>query len=152
MNNAFQVPSPPDGSTDKSLLFRDYWEQPGWFWDQFINVGLRSHYVASCYAHPLMQRTESAHYSGSSGVGSQQPLVAHVSSFGGVSYSFNVAYGVGKAGVDRLARDMQIELQRSGSAVRCVSLYPGIVRTERMREILDSGEWEARTSFATPVS
>jgi NAD(P)-dependent dehydrogenase (short-subunit alcohol dehydrogenase family) len=29
VNNAFQVPSRPDGSEDPELLFRDFWEQPG---------------------------------------------------------------------------------------------------------------------------
>ena len=38
----------------------------------------------------------------------RKPLIIHISSFGGVSYSFNVAYGVGKSGVDRMARDMDM--------------------------------------------
>ena len=171
VNNAFQVPcNPRTGKSETEFLFRNYWEQPGWFWDQVINVGLRSHYIASCYATPLMLRTAAQFYCADTNVrdddindnrGSdgrspplpsirpqqqKRPLIAHVSSFGGASYSFNVAYGVGKAGVDRMAKDMHIELekhhasqvqqQRSHPAVACISLYPGIVRTERMREIL----------------
>jgi len=31
---------------------------------------------------------------------SARPLIAIISSFGGKSYTFNVAYGVGKAGAD----------------------------------------------------
>ena len=29
VNNAFQIPTRPDGEFDKDLLFRDFWEQPG---------------------------------------------------------------------------------------------------------------------------
>lgn len=39
------------------------------------------------------------------------------------SYIFNVAYGVGKAALDRLTRDMAIELRPEG--VACLSLWPG---------------------------
>jgi NAD(P)-dependent dehydrogenase (short-subunit alcohol dehydrogenase family) len=54
------------------------------------------------------------------------PLIVHISSFGGVSYSFNVAYGVGKAGVDKMAKDMHQELKPLGIA--CIALYPGTIR------------------------
>ena len=70
-----------------------------------------------------------------------------ISSFGGVSYSFNVAYGAGKAAVDRLAKDMNIELSPRG--VNTVSLWPGVVRTERMESILDTGRWKEKTGLAT---
>ena len=29
VNNAFQIPVPPNGEDDPDLLFRDFWEQPG---------------------------------------------------------------------------------------------------------------------------
>lgn len=51
------------------------------------------------------------------------PCIINIGSFGGVSYVFNVAYGVGKAGVDRLAKDMAIELRPKG--VASFSLWPG---------------------------
>ena len=139
INNAFQIPTRPDGVFDKNLLFRDFWEQPGWYWDALINVGLRSHYISSCYAVPLMRKMRPSQ---------RKPLIVHISSFGGVSYSFNVAYGVGKAGVDRMARDMNHELSKLG--IICVSLYPGVVRTERMQEILDSGDWRRKTGLELP--
>jgi len=41
---------------------------------------------------------------------------------------FSVPYGVGKAAVDRMAKDMAVELQPYG--VTCVSFWPGVVRTE----------------------
>jgi dehydrogenase/reductase SDR family protein 1 len=42
----------------------------------------------------------------------------------------NVAYGVGKAGVDRMTRDMGRELKAHGVTV--ISLWPGVVKTERL--------------------
>jgi dehydrogenase/reductase SDR family protein 1 len=38
-------------------------------------------------------------------------LIVNVSSWGGKAYLFNVAYGVGKAGCDRMAKDCAIELK-----------------------------------------
>ena len=42
----------------------------------------------------------------------------------------NVAYGVGKAGLDKLSRDMAHELREHG--VAALSLWPGLVSTERI--------------------
>jgi dehydrogenase/reductase SDR family protein 1 len=50
------------------------------------NVGLRGHYICARHAAKLMAPRK-------------QGLIVTVSSFGGVSYVFNVAYGIGKAGV-----------------------------------------------------
>jgi dehydrogenase/reductase SDR family protein 1 len=63
-----------------------------------------------------------------------------IGSFGGLSYAFNVAYGVAKAGLDRLAKDMAVELTKENISV--ISLWPGVVMTERNRRSIDSGEWQ----------
>merc|ERR1712157_116107 len=63
-----------------------------------------------------------------------------ISSFGGLVYTFNVAYGVGKAGVDRLAKDMALELQSNNICVN--SFWPGVVMTERMKTVVENGEWD----------
>ena len=111
VNNVFAVP-------DGELFSRKpFWEQPIGFWDTMHQVGLRSHYVAATFAAPLL-------------IQSKRGLVANISSFGGASYQVNVAYGVGKAGVDRLAADMSRDFSKHD--VCSVSLYPGIVRTERV--------------------
>ena len=47
-------------------------------------------------------------------------------------YLFNVAYGVGKAGCDRMAADCAHELKKSG--VSMISLWPGPVKTEFIQE------------------
>eukprot|EP01037_Dinobryon_pediforme_P021114 gene21114-21901_t len=51
-------------------------------------------------------------------------------------------------GVDRMARDMNQELSKLG--IICLSVYPGVVRTERMKEVLDSGTWRDRTGLDLP--
>jgi dehydrogenase/reductase SDR family member 1 len=157
VNNVFQLPSTNPLSTYKdqeitNQLFKPYWELPPNFWDSLIDVGLRSHYVTSHYATPLMLRTLTTDYKATS-ISPPSPLIIHISSFGGTTYSFNTAYGVGKAAVDRLAKDMNYELQKgSSSSVRCWALYPGIVRTERMQPLIETGEFERRTGLYTPLS
>ena len=44
----------------------------------------------------------------------------------------NVPYGVSKAATDKMTQDMAHELKEYGVAV--VSLYPGLVRTEKVME------------------
>ena len=58
--------------------------------------------------------------------------IVDVSSPGGQSYHFSSSYGAGKAGLDRLGADMAIELAPKG--VACVTVYPGSVSTEFIRE------------------
>ncbi|HJL14544.1 MAG TPA: SDR family NAD(P)-dependent oxidoreductase [Sandaracinaceae bacterium LLY-WYZ-13_1] len=108
VNNAFAIPN-------AELWGVPFWEQPIHIWDTMHSVGLRSHYVASVFAAPLLIEAE-------------RGLVANVSSFAGAGFQLNVAYGVGKAAVDRLAADMAHDLRPHG--VASVSLWPGIVRTE----------------------
>ncbi len=110
VNNVFAVPDGP-------LFGTPFWEQPLAFWDTMHGVGLRSHYVASVHAAKRM-------------VPARSGLIVNISSFGGAAYAVNVAYGVGKAGVDRLSKDAAHELREHGVTV--VSFYPGIVRTERL--------------------
>ena len=59
-------------------------------------------------------------------------LIVNISSSGGLRYLFNVAYGVGKAGKDRMAADCAVELKKYNVAM--VSLWPGAVKTEKMQE------------------
>lgn len=93
---------------------KKFWEKPLSQWDASHDVGLRSHYVASCLAVPAML--------GSGG------LIVNISSAGGLKYLFDPAYGVGKQALDRLTCDMAVELQ--GTGVRAVTLWPGPVNTE----------------------
>jgi dehydrogenase/reductase SDR family protein 1 len=109
VNNAFAIP--------EGTLTGAFWELPLLHWDTMHTVGLRSHYVAAVLAAPKM-------------IAAKKGLIVNVSSFGAKVYAVNVAYGVGKAGLDRMSRDMGRELKPHGVAV--VSLWPGIVKTERL--------------------
>ncbi|MBO6935975.1 MAG: SDR family NAD(P)-dependent oxidoreductase [Deltaproteobacteria bacterium] len=112
VNNVFAIPS-------GDFWTKPFFELPIALWDQMHRVGLRSHFVASWHAAPLL-------------IESGRGVIANISSFAGRSYQLNVAYGVGKAGVDRLAYDIAEELRPHG--VAAVTLWPGIVRTEWVME------------------
>ena len=96
-----------------------FWEQPISLWDDNFAVGLRSNYVASRLAAPVMIRQK-------------RGTIINISYYGGRHYYNNVAYGVCKAGVDRLSADTAYELKPHGVAV--FSLYPGMASTEGMVE------------------
>jgi dehydrogenase/reductase SDR family member 1 len=96
-------------------LAKRYWELPIEAWDQVIDIGTRSHYVASVLGTPLLLETGGG-------------LIVNVSSSGAVTYAHNVVYGVGKAAVDKMTADMAVDLE--GTGVSVVSLWPGLVRTE----------------------
>jgi len=113
VNNVYKIPDPPAWGGG-------FWDHPIQIWDDQVGIGLRAHYVASWYAAPLLF---------AAGPGG---LIVNVSSPGGQSYHFSASYGAGKAGLDRLSADMAIELRHKGIA--CVSLYPGSVSTEFIRE------------------
>lgn len=108
VNNVFKNPEEP-------IFEGKFWEYPVSIWDDLIHVGCRSHYVSSHAAAPLMIEQNGG-------------LIVNISSFGGATYVFNLAYGVGKAAVDRMAKDMAVEFRAHN--VTCVSLWPGVVRTE----------------------
>ncbi len=99
-----------------------FWKHNPSLWDTINNVGLRSHYVASIFAARLMSQR-------------QQGLICTISSWGGMSYIFGAAYGVGKAACDRLAADMAVELKPDN--ITSVSIWPGIVGTEHMLEFAE---------------
>ncbi|XP_034849604.1 dehydrogenase/reductase SDR family member 1 isoform X1 [Mirounga angustirostris] len=98
-----------------------FWEIPASIWDDINNVGLRGHYLCSVYGARLM-------------VPAGRGLIVVISSIGGLQYLFSVPYGVGKAACDRLAVDCAQELRRHG--VSYVSLWPGLVQTELMKEVV----------------
>jgi len=118
-------------TTPPGRLRGPFWEQPMAMWDSCNGVGLRGAYATCRAAAPHMIRTAAA--------AGEAPLICLVSSFGGKAYTFNVAYGVGKAAVDRLASDMAFQLKPHG--VASISLYPGVVKTEGNLEMERRGEW-----------
>ena len=94
---------------------KPFWERPISVFDASLNIGLRSAYVISAAVAPHMVRQKFG-------------LMVQVSSLGGYTYLFDVGYGVGKAGLDRLSADMAAELKPHG--VHSITLYPGGAVTE----------------------
>jgi NAD(P)-dependent dehydrogenase (short-subunit alcohol dehydrogenase family) len=92
-----------------------FWEKPREMVD-ILDIGLRSAYVACYHAAPLL-------------VKNGHGLITFVSSFGAGCYMHGPAYGAQKAGVDKFAADMAIDLENTG--VAAVSLWLGPQRTER---------------------
>jgi dehydrogenase/reductase SDR family protein 1 len=117
VNNVMSTPQrdelPPGVRSQWDL--HPFWQIPLRFWDAFHVVGLRSHYVASALAAPLL--IESGH-----------GLIVCISAPGAVRYVNNVPYGVGKAGIEKLSADMAEELRPHH--VAAVTLWPGFCRTE----------------------
>ena len=101
----------------KSGFHTSFWKLPPTFWDTMFMVGVRSNYVASVYAAAMM-------------VNQQSGLIVHLTATAGKKYSENVAYGVSKATVNRMAADMAHELQPF--QVTVVGLCPFIVATEML--------------------
>jgi NAD(P)-dependent dehydrogenase (short-subunit alcohol dehydrogenase family) len=95
-----------------------FWEKPLELAD-VLDVGLRSAYVASWYAAPLLLRAE-------------RGLIAFTSSPGSVCYMHGPAYGAQKAGVDKMAADMAVDF--AGTGVSTVSIWMGILLTERLQQ------------------
>jgi NAD(P)-dependent dehydrogenase (short-subunit alcohol dehydrogenase family) len=98
---------------------RPFWEQPLWRWDAMHAGGLRAAYHCSQLAARAM-------------LAQRRGLIVNVSYWAAQKYLGNVAYGVAKCATDRLSADCAHELGAHGVAV--VSLYPGLVRTERVME------------------
>ena len=117
VNNAFAIP-------DELTSGLPFWEVPISSWDDMMDVGTRSAYVASVLAAPVM-------------IGRGDGLIANISSSGAAEYAWHVAYGVGKCALDRMTADCARELD--GTGVSMVSVWPGFVRTERIDAAVDSG-------------
>ena len=100
-----------------------FWEQPLWRWDEMFHAGVRAHYRASQLAAPSM-------------IARKRGLIVNISHWAAQKHIGNVAYGASKAATDKLTSDMAAELKAHGVAV--VSLYPGMVRTEK---VMEAAQW-----------
>ncbi|MDV7354330.1 SDR family NAD(P)-dependent oxidoreductase [Rhodococcus oxybenzonivorans] len=107
---------------DEMMGRTKFWEEPLNVVDTF-DVGLRSSYVATVYAAPLM-------------LSHQGGLVAFTSSSGAVHYAFGPAYGVPKAGTDKMAADMAYDFKEFDIAA--VSIWMGSLLTDRVKQIIAS--------------
>ena len=102
---------------------------PGPFWAKplgiagMLDVGLRSSYVASYYAAPLM-------------VSRRHGLIVFTSASGSVHYVYGPVYGAHKAGMDKFAADMAVDLKDFD--VAAVSIWMGALKAERLQRLIDS--------------
>lgn len=94
-----------------------FWEQPTWRWAAMMNAGVRAAFVASQHAAPLM-------------VPAARGLIVHLSHWAAQKPIGNAIYGIAKAATDAMSRDQAHELRQRGVTV--LSLYPGLVRTEKV--------------------
>lgn len=114
VNNAMAIPESmtrPAGFWDKPLA--EEWE----IW----NTGMRAAYIAAWHAARIMVPQGSG-------------LIAALSGYVGVTYTYDVVFGTTKTATDRMMRDMGHEL--AGTGVSAVSLWQGFTHTERATENL----------------
>jgi NAD(P)-dependent dehydrogenase (short-subunit alcohol dehydrogenase family) len=124
VNNAFAL---PDTLTEPER----FWEKPLSYWEM-VDVGVRSNYVAAWHAARIM-------------VPQQSGLIVAISGYVGVTYTYGVVFGTCKAAVDRMARDMAIELKPHH--VASLSLWLGLTFTERAARALQKyPEMSAQTA------
>lgn len=111
---------------------KPFWQQPLWRWDAMFNAGVRAHYRASQLAAAGM-------------VARGRGLIVNISHWAAQKHLGNVAYGVSKSATDKMTAHMAAELQPHGVAV--ISLYPGMVRTEK---VMASAAWLDLSNSESP--
>ena len=113
VNNAFLL-------SEDLLEPKGFWEKPLSnleMWD----VGVRSNYVAAWHAARVMVPQKSG-------------LIVAISGFAAVTYTYGVIFGTSKSAVDRMARDMAIELEPHG--VASLAMWQGLTLTEKAKHNL----------------
>jgi NAD(P)-dependent dehydrogenase (short-subunit alcohol dehydrogenase family) len=108
VNNAFSIP-------EDLIEPKPFWEKPLSNWEM-VDVGVRSNFVAAWHAAKIMVPQKSG-------------LIVGISGYVGVTYTYGVVFGTCKSAVDRMSRDMAIELQPHN--VASISLWQGLTFTER---------------------
>jgi NAD(P)-dependent dehydrogenase (short-subunit alcohol dehydrogenase family) len=78
-------------------------------------------------------------------IAQRRGLIVNISFWAAQKHIGNVAYGVSKAATDKMTADMAAELQPHGVAV--VSLYPGLVRTEK---VMEAAQWLDLSNSESP--
>ncbi|HLI66348.1 MAG TPA: SDR family NAD(P)-dependent oxidoreductase [Caulobacteraceae bacterium] len=104
-----------------------FWEQPAHRWAGMIDGGLRCAFIASAEAARRM-------------VPQGRGLIVALSFWAARKRLGNVIYGIAQAATDKMIADMAEELAPHG--VSAVSLYPGLVRTERVLEAAAQGVFD----------
>lgn len=123
VNNAFSLP-------EDLTAPLPFWEKPLSNWEM-VDVGVRSNFVAAWHAARIMAPQK-------------RGLIVATSGYVGVTYTYGVVFGVCKAAVDRMARDMAVELKPHN--VASISMWLGLTFTERaVRNLKRNPEMTAQT-------
>jgi NAD(P)-dependent dehydrogenase (short-subunit alcohol dehydrogenase family) len=128
VNNAFSLPE----DLTQPLSF---WEKPLSNWDM-VDVGVRSNFVAAWHAAKIMVPKKSG-------------LIIAISGYVGVTYTYGVVFGTCKSAVDRMARDMAVELQPHN--VASLSLWQGLTFTERAYRNLERDPAMKKLTVTNPA-
>ena len=126
VNNAFTL-------SDDLLEPKGFWEKPLSnleMWD----VGVRSNYVAAWHAAQIMAPQKSG-------------LIVAISGFAAVTYTYGVVFGTSKSAVDRMSRDMAIELEPYN--VASLVMWQGLTLTEKARDNLEKMGDKMTTSITS---
>ena len=123
VNNAFAI---PEHLTES----KPFWEKP--LSDlEMIEVGVNSNFVAAWHAAKIMVPQKSG-------------LIVAISGYVGVTYTYGAIFGTCKSAVDRMARDMAVELKPHD--VASLSLWQGLTFTERAtRNLANDPEMKSQT-------
>ncbi|RYG58277.1 MAG: SDR family NAD(P)-dependent oxidoreductase [Alphaproteobacteria bacterium] len=116
---------------DQFTWVHPFWQQPTWRWNSMIDVGLRSAFVTSRAAAPMM-------------VDRKRGLIVNISFWAAELFNGNAIYGVAKAAANKMASDFAHDLEPHN--VAALALYPGLVRTEavmRAAEFFDLSNSES---------
>lgn len=122
-----------DMLVNNAAAVHDELSAPGNFWEKplkladMIDVGIRSSYVASWMAAPVM-------------VEQNHGLIVFTSASGAAHYSMGPAYGAHKAGIDKMAFDMDVDFKDAGANVASVSIWMGALATDRLKAIIAADE------------
>ncbi len=112
---------------NNACALNDQLTAPGHFWEKpleivdMLDVGLRSSYVASYYAAPIM-------------VEQRHGLVVFTSASGSVHYVYGPAYGAHKSGMDKFAADMAVDFKEYNIAA--LSIWMGALLTDRLKRVI----------------
>ena len=126
VNNAFQL-------SDDLIEPKPFWEKPLSNLEMW-QVGVQSSFVAAWHAAQLMVPNKSG-------------LIVAISGYVGVTYTFGVVFGTAKSAVDRMARDMAIELKPHN--VASLSLWQGLTLTEKAQHNLAQSKEKMTTSITS---
>jgi len=128
VNNAFSL---PEDLTEP----RPFWEKPLSNWEM-VDVGVRSNFVAAWHATKMMVPRKSG-------------LIVAISGYVGVTYTYGVVFGTCKSAVDRMARDMAVELKPHG--VASLSMWLGLTFTERAERNLKRNPAMTTQTVTSPL-